>query len=206
MKDSTFVRTIKVIKKRVKLGTVLMLMLTFSVNTFAWFLYATKVDSGVTAHVRAWNVSFEVGEEEIEEYMTFNVSDIYPGMANYLDSVTVKNKGESVANISYEIESVSILGDVYEVNETGIITSSDLIQMLANDYPFQVIIRASSNVIMPNSEESFSLEVSWPYESGNDEVDTYWGNKAYDYSVSNPDSPSIVLNLKISAVQTSNGS
>ena len=65
---------LKVIRKRVKLSTLLMLIITFSSSTFAWFIYATKVDSGITAHVKAWNVSFEVGDEEIEENMPLEIS------------------------------------------------------------------------------------------------------------------------------------
>lgn len=204
MKNKTFIRTIKVIKKRVKLGSALALLLTFSVNTFAWFIYATKVDSGVTAHVRAWNVSFEVGEEEIEEYMSFNISEIYPGMATYTDRITIKNKGESDANISFEVVSVSILGEVYEVTTDGSLTSDDLLNSLSYDYPFQISLYTSNNLIAPESEETFNLKVFWPFESGDDETDTYWGSKAYDYSISNPDDPSIILNIKASAVQSNN--
>ena len=43
--------------------------------------------------------------------------------------------------------------------------------------------------------------VSWPYESGDDEKDTYWGSKAYDYKKSNPNESGIKLRLKVSAVQ-----
>ena len=171
----------KVLRKRVKLSTLLMLIVTFSSSTFAWFIYATKVDSGITAHVKAWNVLFEVGDDEIEENMHFDVSDLYPGMMTYTDSVSVKNKGETHAELSYEIVSYTIFGVKYEVGNSGILTSDDLKQSLLNDYPFKTAITLSSNIISPNSTESFSLVVSWPYESGDDEKDTLWGTKAYDY-------------------------
>lgn len=38
-------------------------------------------------------------------------------------------------------------------------------------------------------------------KTGDDEKDTYWGSKAYDYSISNPDDSSIKINLKVMAVQ-----
>ena len=41
----------------------------------------------------------------------------------------------------------------------------------------------------------------WEYESGNDEADTYWGTKAYDFHEQYKDKNSIELNLVISAVQ-----
>lgn len=194
----------KVIRKRVKLSTLLMLIVTFSSSTFAWFIYATKVDSGITAHVKAWNVLFEVGDDEVEENMHFDVSDIYPGMMTYTDSVSVKNKGETHAELSYEVVSYTIFGVKYEVGNNGVLTSDDLKQSLLNDYPFKTAITLSSNIISPNSTESFSLVVSWPYESGDDDMDTLWGTKAYDYHELHPDLPSISIELKVVATQKNN--
>ena len=202
MKNTKIKRTLKVIRKRIKLTSLFMLMITFSVNAFAWFVYATKVDSGISAHVRAWNVNFQVGENEIVEYISFDVDDIYPGMATYSDSVTVSNNGESSAKLSYEIVSVSILGEEYVVDENNAITSEDLKNSLINDYPFKINVNISSPVIHPDTDESFTLTVAWPFESGDDDKDTLWGNKAYDYHDANPELPSIKLNLKISAVQS----
>lgn len=204
MNNTALKRTVKVIRKKIKLVSLFLLLLTFSINAFAWFVYATKVDSGINAHVRAWNVNFRVGDNQIVEYINFDVSDIYPGMTTYTDSVKVSNIGESSATLSYEIVSVSILGEEYVVDENGVITSNDLINSLINDYPFKISINASNPVIAPNTEESFNLTVYWPFESGDDDIDTYWGTKAYDYHELNPDNPSIKLKLKISATQISN--
>ncbi len=203
-KRNNLIIIFKVIRKRVKLSTLLMLIVTFSSSTFAWFIYATKVDSGITAHVKAWNVLFEVGDDEIEENMHFDVSDLYPGMMTYTDSVSVKNKGETHAELSYEIVSYTIFGVKYEVGNNGVLTPEDLKQSLLNDYPFKTSITLSSNIISPNSTESFSLVVSWPYESGDDEKDTLWGTKAYDYHKAHPDLPSISIELKVVATQKNN--
>lgn len=200
-KKNNLIIIFKVLRKRVKLSTLLMLIVTFSSSTFAWFIYATKVDSGITAHVKAWNVLFEVGDEEIEEMMHFDVSDIYPGMNNYTDSVSVKNKGETQALLSYEIVSYTIYGVKYEVGNNGVLTPDDLRQSLLTDYPFKTSINLSNNIISPNSSESFSLNVSWAYESGNDDEDTLWGMKAYDYHKAYPDLPSISIELKVTATQ-----
>ena len=56
--------------------------------------------------------------------------------------------------------------------------------------------------VTPNGgEEQFYIRVNWAYESGDDALDTYWGNQAYDYHLSNPDAPVISLRIKISVVQ-----
>ncbi len=203
-KENNLLIFIKIIRKRVKLSTLIMLIITFSSSTFAWFIYATKVDSGITAHVKAWNVLFEVGEDEIVENMHFDVSDIYPGMMTYTDNVSVKNKGETKAELSYEIVSYTIFGVKYEVGNNGVLSSEDLKQSLLNDYPFKTAISLSNNIISPNSSESFSLVVSWAYESGDDEKDTLWGIKAYDFHELYPDLPSISIELKVTATQKNN--
>ena len=41
----------------------------------------------------------------------------------------------------------------------------------------------------------------WPFESGDDELDTNWGKLAYDYKKNYPDNPSIELKVKIYITQ-----
>ena len=52
-----------------------------------------------------------------------------------------------------------------------------------------------------NSEVTISISASWDYDSGNDEEDTKWGNRAYDYHKDNPDLSSVKLLIKVSAIQ-----
>lgn len=197
---STLKKTIKVIKKRIKLSSLIMLLLTFSMNSFAWFIYATKVDSSITAKVKAWKVQFVTGEDEIVEYVNFTIPVMYPGMATYTDMITVSNDGETSANVSYEILSVDIMGSLYEAD--GVTFTSQMLEsMLRNDYPFKIIFGFSSLSIGSGGSGTFSLSASWAYETGNDATDTYWGNQAYNYMNAHPDTPMITLEVKISAVQ-----
>ena len=48
---------------------------------------------------------------------------------------------------------------------------------------------------------SFVIKVEWPFESGNDELDTLWGNKAYEFYSVYPDSNSIEIQLSLIATQ-----
>ena len=48
---------------------------------------------------------------------------------------------------------------------------------------------------------SFNVSVKWDYESGNDELDTYWGNQAYLYKESHPDEPCIQISIKLYVTQ-----
>lgn len=48
----------------------------------------------------------------------------------------------------------------------------------------------------------FIITLEWPFESGNDEADTIWGNRAYEYYSLNPGKNSIELKLKLIATQS----
>lgn len=186
--------------RRVKLRTLFLLAITLASNSFAWFIYSTKVSNSITARVKSWNVNFEVGSgEQAEEYIEINVDSLYPGMSDFREELTASNSGETPARISYEVVSATVLGD--DLLGTGK-TSEEIINGLRNDYPFKIDFSVSNMVIAAlGGKEIISITVSWPYESGDDANDTRWGNMAYDFHKNNPDMASINLVVKITAVQ-----
>jgi len=199
MKNSIFIQVLIRVFKKAKLRTFLMLIILLSFNSVAWFIYATKVENGISAKIVAWNVSFVTGEDELLEYINFKVDNIYPGMEEYTERIDVTNSGDTNASLKYEIENARILDNYYEVSDT--VTSPTLLNSLSNEYPFKIRIGVSKDIIAPNESAYFYVSVSWPYESGDDALDTYWGNEAYDFHEKNKDKESIELNLVISAVQ-----
>lgn len=187
-------------KKRIRLRTIFLLAITLASNSFAWFIYSTKVSNNITAKVRSWHVNFEVGAGEMaEEYIEINIDSLYPGMEDYQKVLRATNSGEADARIKYEIEKANILGsDLLSLN----LTDEQIINKIRNDYPFTIDFNVSNEVIPKNGgEASITINVTWPYENGNDSEDTYWGNKAYDYHKQNSTLPSISLIVKITAVQ-----
>ena len=48
------------IKKYVKLRTLIILVVLLVFNSYAWFVFATRVSGGLSAHVTSWNVTFKV--------------------------------------------------------------------------------------------------------------------------------------------------
>ena len=60
---------------------------------------------------------------------------------------------------------------------------------------------AESMTLPSGGESTITISVKWPYDSGDDEKDTYWGRLAYDFHNTNPNSPSIKLVVKITAIQ-----
>ena len=201
-KKNVFIEILKIIFKRTRITTILLLLVTFASSTFAWFIYATKVATGITAHIEAWNILFTNDDNSLEEYVNFYIPELYPGMEDFNDSINAYNLGERNAEISYEIVKVRILNIDYNI-EGGSYSSALLESILANNYPFKTTFNlTNTNLSSTSGTTTFSINVSWPFESNNDELDTYWGNQAYTYASNNPDSPSIEIVVKISAIQS----
>lgn len=194
-------KILKIIKEKVKIRTMVLLVVFLSFNSFAWFIYATKVSGGMSAHVSSWNIEFKDGENQTETNINFDVDRIYPGMENYTKELTVKNSGEINATIQYKVNKIEVLGDIFEVNET--VTSDDLLNKLKNDFPFKINISVlNGSVLEENSSTSFTIALTWPFESGDDALDTLWGEKAYQYYSTNPLSKSLHIEMKIEVVQS----
>ncbi|MGN1378891.1 MAG: hypothetical protein ACI4XR_00600 [Bacilli bacterium] len=192
------IKKIKKIFKKIRFKTLFLLAITLASNSFAWFIYTTEVSSNITTKVREWKVTFDADGENIEKEITINIDSLYPGMEDYSETLTASNSGESKATIIYELKEATILGDdLMTLN----LENNALIEYLKTAFPFKIDISSSNDVIDIGKSESITIRVYWPYESGNDELDTQWGNRAYDYHEANPDSPSITLVLKISATQ-----
>ena len=175
-------------------GFIIFFIIMLSINTYAWFAYITRIDTSITAKLRSWNVMFQVHDNNIASDVNFEIGDIYPGMPNYSDLASIVNTGESAGSVSFTVKSVRILDNTYTLTNY---TSDELIEMLASDYPFSITIGLSDEVVMPGSTETFDLGVVWPYESGNDDLDTTWGRAAYTYKQSHPNSPSIVITAEV---------
>lgn len=211
-KKSNFKVVLKVIKKKVKLRYLLLLIVLLVSNTFAWFIYNNQVDNRIDVHVRAWRIVLTKEDSQISDYVTFNVQNVYPGMTDYTDNLKVYNQGEVGATIRYTIMSANILGTEYiskegraEKGETALATdlsSSDLEQKLANDFPFKISFKMGKDSLSAETDETtYTLTVTWAYESGDDAMDTYYGNLAYDYIHNNPNTSCITLKVKIDIAQ-----
>ena len=147
-------------------------------NVGSKIIYITKVDTSIKAKVRSWNIMIEVHDENVASDITFKVSEMYPGMPNYHDYATVINNGESQGTLEFVIKRVQIFDSVYTLDDY---TSDQLVEMLADNYPFKIDVSLTNNVIDPGHTEQFIVDINWPYESGDDIADTYWGNQAYTY-------------------------
>ena len=124
--------------KYVRLKTILILISLLAFNSYAWFVFATRVSGGMTAHVTSWNITFQVGDNETITNVNIDVNEIYPGMPTYIKKITVKNVGETIANLYYQYQSIRILDQDYIVGENC--TSEELENKILNEYPFKINI------------------------------------------------------------------
>ena len=169
-------------------------ILLLSVNAYAWFVFVTRVDSSITAKVRSWNVMFQVHDNDIANNVTFNVGEIYPGMPNYNDYASIVNNGESAGEAYFTIKSVQIFNDTYTDNDY---TQGELIDILTTGYPFVIDISLTNNMVLPGHTERFNIDITWPYESGDDALDTYWGNVAYTFLHNDPTASCISIEAEV---------
>ena len=189
----------KIIKK-IKLRHLIILLFLLMFNTYAWFIYTTKVNTTIDAHVSSWNVEFISKEGGVESNLLVSVDKIYPGMTPFEYDVNVKNEGEMKAKLDYEIRTIRIMDDNYIVSDT--LSSQEIENQIKQKYPFKINIISNDSKMDPKGGTgNFKIIVSWDYESGDDSKDPEYGNKAYQFYKDNPDEKSIEMNLILKAVQ-----
>lgn len=193
-------KILKIIK-RIRLSSLLLLVVLLTFGSYSWMVYVTKVSTGLSAHVIAWDFDFVTNDEESTE-IVFNVEQIYPGMPDFSQTVTVKNNGELKGELSFEIKKMEILGQVYQISDS--VTANDLMNMMKNDFPFEItveVVGQSDNIIDVGGAKDVSVKLKWPLDSGNDELDTEWGEAAYDFYKANPTGTSVHIELLLNIRQ-----
>ena len=171
--------------KKIKIRTLSLLIVLLAFSSYAWFIYIATVSVGLDAHVIAWDVKFEVDDTEFQS-ITLDIGQIYPGMDDYTKGIVINNNGEVDGEISYQIQRMVILGETYEV--TNDVTHEDLLDMLENDFPFSLVFEIedqNDNIIPMGESRNVTISIVWPFESGDDDLDTEWGEDAYDYYQAN---------------------
>lgn len=208
-KKSLFVK----ILKRIKISHLIILISLLLANSYAWFIYIDTVSNKIDVHVKSWQIDFFDGSQPVTDYIEIEADDIFPGMQDYENEVFVHNYGETAAGVEFTVLEADILDTVYRTvegkQETGDtltgdeLTSAQVVSMLANNYPFTITLALDTQTLSPVSGlATFTADIEWPYESGNDALDTQWGTDAYDFIHDNPGDPCIRLEIKITITQT----
>lgn len=178
-------------KKEIKVRTLLLLIITLIMNTYAWFIYIATVSVGLDVHIKSWDFELQNGAQT--EDFEFVVENIYPGVPteDTVQNISAANNGEMDALLTCNIVYMRILDKEYSTAQkytetalTELYTSEELLQMLYEDYPFKINIYLidtddSGNEIetlyegqevqMPTSSKTnIKIQIEWPYEIDED--------------------------------------
>lgn len=172
--------------------------MSFISITLAWFAYSGLVTTKTIIDVKSWLIEFDKNGTPVSNEMVIPLFQIYPGMETSSETINIKNLGDSDADISYEIVSARVLDDYIESNgEEGYVEDQ-----LSQNYPFHINISLSDTYANAHDGTGeFTISVSWPLDSGQDDKDNEWGNASYQYQLANPDSPAIEIQINLKASQ-----
>ena len=196
-----------IIKRLLKPHNFIPLIFLMTSGTFAWFMYNSKVDSTIDITVKSWNITFSTEDSSISDHVVFTVANLYPGMETEHFVAYITNNGVTTADVSFKITAARILDDShYDQSDTGGETTEDIIDLLADDYPFTIDVGITSSVLAAGAQSTFYVDCSWPYEQPagsefDDSDDTSWGIAAYEYLNEHPSSSCIQIEVDIDVVQ-----
>lgn len=172
---------------KLNIVSLLFMAISFISATLAWFAYSGIAGVSTEVNVKAWNIELTKNGDPVKNSVVMSLSEIYPGMEPVTELITLRNLGDSDAEVSYEVLSARILGgpnDFFQSDVHGL-TSENIEDIISHGYPFSININLSKNYILSKgTEEVFEIAVSWPLDSGNDELDSIWGNKAHEFQES----------------------
>ena len=156
---------------------------SFIFTTFAWFAYSGLKRVSTEIDVKAWYIEITKSGQPVTKDIVISLDDVYPGMDPVDEMVSIQNKGDSDASLKYEIVSARVLSTdlTPDTNETvGLLEDT-----LSHSYPFHVNMDFSKRYVKSGGDTSnFEVSVSWPLDSGNDNLDTTWGMNAYSFQQS----------------------
>ena len=101
--------------------------------------------------------------------------------------------GDKAADIVCQVKYLKIFDNEFIATEaiaagmtvpTGAtqLTADQIQTKMTTDYPFTITINMSDTELAVSGEEEVTVSFTWPYESGNDTVDTNYGMDAYTYN------------------------
>lgn len=192
---------------KLNLMSLFFIAVSFISVTLAWFAYSGLTSVSSEFGVKAWYIEFKKnGVGETSNNIDVSTQNIYPGMETVNEFVNINNEGDSDAQLNYKIVSARILDTEYVVGES--LTSEKLEDMLSHDYPFHVNVNLSKKYVASKGEASvFDVSISWPLDSDTDQLDSEWGNRAYEFQKRekqlNGDNarPSIQIVIEVNAEQ-----
>lgn len=201
----------------------LIIVFTLIMVTFAWFAYKKILNPSLNLHVASWDMEYYINGEKKENPIGIEFPILYPQMEDQIVTVDIKNNGEALVDLSYRIQSITIVGVTYELilegeqptTENYIQISESIIEenpetgeeiskgIIINDLekiPFTLEIEHSAQV---EAQGEAYLNVTAKWAGDNNDLDTEWGYTVGKYFMDNPEATSAMeITLSIDSYQT----
>ena len=161
--------------KKINISSLAFFAISMISITLAWFAYTNTVSSNMNINLKSWNVRITKNNTNVNNTFSININDLYPGAQTFDETYTIHNDGDIAAKISYNIKSFRIFNTEYTT------TNSISFAQLERDYPFILSFTHGSRYLAPGSTSTFNVNCQWPFDSGNNELDTQYGQMAYDF-------------------------
>ena len=204
-------------KKKIKLKKYILFIFSLIMTTFAWFAYSKVLNTYINIHVAAWDMEYYIGDTKKENPIGVDFATLYPQMPEQTVTIDIKNNGEALVDLEYNIQAITIAGVTYElVPEGKTATTQNYINIenpvqtqdpetgeyiakgkVINDttrFPFTLEIEKSMQVY-PKNQGYLTIKANWIGD--NDDLDSEWGYKVGKYFIDNPTATS-AMNLTIS--------
>lgn len=165
----------------INITTLFFIAVSFTTGTFAWFAYSGLSNVGTEIDIKSWNIEINKDGQESTNDLMITLPTISPGMEPVKDTITITNKGDAEALLKYNIKNARILYEDEFVSSDEL-PSNVIEDKIAHAYPFHINIALTKDYIKTKSDVAvLEVTVSWPLDSGNDEIDSHWGTKAYEF-------------------------
>ena len=193
---------------KINIVSILFAVISLISVTLAWFAYSGLATARTEIGVQAWYIEFEKDNQPVSNNIVISLEDIYPGMEPRKEEIAIKNLGDADTKLKYKINRARILdsqNDYYELSNE--MTSDYIEDAISHNYPFHIDISLSTLYLDSGENATFEVSVSWPLDSGNNALDSLWGNNAYQYSQAQEQllpeerSPAIEVNINVTAEQ-----
>lgn len=187
-----------------KIRMLILLAVLLITSAYAWFFRQLNTDiSNIKGKVVEWDIEYSVDDSTIEEQnITIPIEEFYPGVGKIEKNIMIKNMTLTPSEISYKLVSVRLFGEeiLDELEAHGYIKENGFTKNIfeTEEYPFDASYTYDKDEISgkfvdedttPNAFAKLSFFAEWDYEREgetknlveNDELDTFYGEEAYEY-------------------------
>ncbi len=146
-------------KRKIKLSFVILFLLIFIANTYAWFSFAkTSRMKGLIAEVRTWSVDYEINDEHVEDEVLLEVEDFYPGMQPVEKKINIYNTKEDSSQLKFEITQIILYGqEIFNCDTVGEEKTDEETQITTCN-----LFENEEATIFDENNENYSFSLRYP--------------------------------------------